>query len=82
MSSTPAQRAEWGEQLRDLGKLIQGIGEAMVDQDDIMGIISGEGIANHMAALPRHIRETFTEYLSEEAALGYQADQRYLELQP
>ena len=80
MSATREQRAAWGQQLVDLASLIESMGRAMIDDDEIMGAISGEGIANHLAALPRHIREVFLEYASDEAAAALKADRRYYEL--
>jgi hypothetical protein len=74
-------RPKWGEQLVDLGNLIRSMGEAMLEDDGILGSIAGEGIANHLAALPRHIREVFLEYASDEAAAGYAADMRWIAAQ-
>jgi len=74
-------RREWGEQLVALGQCVTSMGEAMVDDDGILGAIAGEGIANHLAALPRHIREIFLEQASDEAAAGHATDIRYLAAQ-
>ena len=79
MSSTREQRRGWAEDLRAVGESIVAMAEALEEDDGILGILAGEGIGNLMPALPRHIRELFTEYLSEEAALGFAADQRFYE---
>lgn len=84
---TPAEREDrlqplrqkWGEQLVDLAEMIDSMGRAMIEDDGILGALSGEGIANHLAALPQHIREVFLEHASDEAAASFKADQRYLE---
>ena len=70
-------RKQWGEQLIDLASLIDSMGRAMIEADEILGAISGAGIANHLAGLPQHIREVFLEHASDEAAAGIKADQRY-----
>ncbi len=74
---TLSERTEWAAQLYDLALLINSMAEAMDSDDAILGSISGQGVANHLAALPKHIRDVFMEHLSDEAAAGIKADQRY-----
>lgn len=76
------QRKEWASQLRDIALLIDKMAEAMEEDDHILGSIAGLGIGNHLPALPKHIRDLFVEYLSDEAAAGYAADRRYYEAMP
>ena len=71
-------RAVWGQQLRDLASLLDTFGRATIDDDMILGVIAGEGLLSHFACLPAHIREAFTELLSDESAQGFRADQRYI----
>lgn len=67
--------------LRDLAYALNGMADAMENGDSILGAISGMGVANHLPALPAHVRELFTEYLTDEAAAGAKADRLYMEAQ-
>lgn len=79
VSGPHTETAAWGTQLRDLASLIDSMGQAMEEGDDILGAISGQGIANHLCALPKHIRDVFMEHLCDEAADAFKAEQRYYE---
>ena len=81
MSATDQERQKWAEQLHDLASLIDGMADALDEDDGILGSIAGEGIANHLPALPRHIRHLFMDYLSDEAAAGHATDLRYIAAQ-
>lgn len=72
-------RKQWAGQLHDLAKLIESMAEAMANDDPILGPVASAGVADHLAALPSHIRHLFTEHLSDEAARGFRADQLYIE---
>ena len=72
-------REVWGKQLVDLGVLLTSMGHAMIDDDPVLGALAGEGVANLLSGLPRHLRELFLEYAGDEAARGYQTDRRYIE---
>lgn len=67
--------------LRALGESLVTFADAMEAGDNILGPITGEAIANTLAALPRHIRELFLEHASDEAHAGFLADMRYLSQQ-
>lgn len=70
-------QVKWGEQLNDLASMIETMGRACLEDDEILGCIAGQGVANHLSALPKHIRDVFMEHLSDEAAAGFATDQRY-----
>jgi hypothetical protein len=70
---------EWAKQLRDVAYFIETMAQALDEDDSILGSLAGQGLANHLPALPKHIRDVFLEYLSDEAAAGYVADLRYIE---
>lgn len=63
--------------LHALASLIESMAKAMEDEDDILGALASEGVANHLAALPKHVRDVFMEHLSDEAAHGLATDRRY-----
>lgn len=65
--------------LRDLAFCIESMARAMEEGDDILGCIAGQGIANHLPALPKHVRDVFMEYLDDEAAAALVAERRYYE---
>jgi hypothetical protein len=69
----------WAAQLRDIAHLVESMADALDEDDGILGSLAGQGLANHLPALPKHIRDVFMEYLSDEAAAGYAADVRYFE---
>ena len=70
---------EVAKTLRDLAYALEGMADALDEDDGILGALSGEGIANHLASLPKHVRVIFLEHASDEAAAAFKADQRYLE---
>lgn len=72
-------RQKWGDQLRELGETLIRFGDAMQGDDEILGALLGRALADQLPALPSHIREVFLEYLSDEAAAAYKAEQRYFE---
>lgn len=81
-SSTPrrpreAWRKEAAETLRALAHGCESMADALDEDDDILGAMSGMIFANHLPALPKHIRDTFIEYLEDEAARALVAEQRY-----
>lgn len=63
--------------LHALASLIESMAQAMEDEDNILGALASEGVANHLAALPKHVRDVFMEHLSDEAARGLVTDRRY-----
>ena len=71
-------RAETAVILHDLAACIESMATAMDEDDGILGVLAGQGIANHLSALPGHVREVFLEYASDEAHAGYLADRRYM----
>lgn len=70
-------RHEWADTLRSLAFALNGMADALMEDDGILGALSGQGLANHFAELPWHIREVFKDCLSDEAVRGYRADQLY-----
>ena len=72
------ERAVWGQQLCDLARLLDTFGRAMIDGDKILGVMAADGLFSNFACLPAHIREQFTELLSDESARGFRTDQRYI----
>lgn len=75
-------RKEWGKLLRDIAQILDGMGEALEVDDEILGAISGMGVTNLFPLLPAHIRHLFIEQLSDEAALSAQADRLYWDSLP
>lgn len=67
--------------LRDVAQSLDAMAGALEDGDDIMGSLAGMGLANHLPALPKNVRDTLAEYLTDEAAAGYRADLLYFEAQ-
>lgn len=71
------ENAKTAEILHLLASCIDSMATAMEEGDEILGSLAGQGIANHLSALPKHVRDVFMEYLSDEAAAGFIADRRY-----
>jgi hypothetical protein len=58
---------------------MEAMADALDDEDDILGAISGMNLAENLPALPKHIRDVLMEYLSDEAAAGQRADLLYMQ---
>jgi hypothetical protein len=71
------QRLKTVETLRLLAACIAALADAVEEDDHILGPIASTGVANHLADLPRELRETFAECVSEEAARSARADRAY-----
>lgn len=71
-------RAETAALLHTVAECIEWMAKALDENDNILGALAGSGIANNLPALPSNVRHTFMEYLTDEAAAGYRADQLYL----
>jgi hypothetical protein len=79
LANTPTVDAmTTAETLRAVAQMVEGLAYALEHDDEIMGSISGQGLANHLPALPKHVRDVFAEYLTDEAARSYRADLAYL----
>lgn len=72
-------RDETWVKLDALGTAIKDMGAAMLDDDDILGVLASSAVADIMPRLPENIRHTFIDALSDEAALAAKADDRYEE---
>lgn len=73
------QDAEAAELLRLIAHSLDAMADALDWDDGIMGSLAGAGLVNHLPALPKHIRDVLAEYLTDEAAISYRADQAYME---
>lgn len=69
----------WGKQIRNLATALDMLGQAMEEGDDLLGPMCGGAALENLARLPQHIREQFTEALSDEAARSARADDDYRE---
>lgn len=78
-AASGTDRAAWASQLRDIAYFVETMARALDEDDGIMGALAGQGLANHLPALPKHIRDVFMEYLDDEAAAAYKAELRYFE---
>lgn len=72
-----ASNLETAATLRALGECIVSMADALEADDGIMGALAGEGIANLLPELPKHVRDVFMEHLDDEAARGVRADRLY-----
>lgn len=70
-------RDETWVKLDALGTAIKDMGAAMLDDDDILGVLASSAVADIMPRLPANIRETFRDALSDESAASARADDLY-----
>lgn len=64
--------------LRDLSYAVGCMSDALHDDDQILGPLASEAVADALAALPKRIRDAFAEHLTDEAARSLRADELYL----
>lgn len=81
IARTDKQRAETAEILHLIAFSIENMATAMDEDDEILGILAGRGIAENLPLLPRHVREVLIENLSDEAAAGARSERLYYEEQ-
>ena len=83
MTPAPDNREAWrapaAETLRTLAYGMESMADALDADDDILGALTGMIFVNHLPALPKHIRDTFIEYLSDEEAAGLRSERLYME---
>lgn len=72
-------RTDAAELLRLIASHLETMAKALDEEDDILGALSGMGLANHLPMLPKHIRDVFIEYLDDEAARASRAETLYWE---
>lgn len=77
MTAARRRQVEWAQLVRAAAGMLQQFGDALADDDEILGVLAGEGLAATFPALPSHIRETLRELLDDEAARGWRADRSY-----
>lgn len=70
-------REETWVKLDALGTAIKDMGAAMLDDDDILGVLASSAVADIMPRLPANIRESFRDALSDESAASARADDAY-----
>lgn len=70
-------RDETWVKLDALGTAIKDMGAAMLDDDDILGVLASSAVADIMPRLPENIRHTFIDALSDESARSARADDAY-----
>lgn len=70
-------RDETWVKLDALGTAIKDMGAAMLDDDDIAGVLASSAVADIMPRLPENIRHTFIDALSDESARSARADDAY-----
>ena len=51
----------------------------MLEGDDLTGPMCGGAVVDHLARLPQHIRDAFTENLTDDAARSARADDLYMQ---
>lgn len=76
-----AYRTTTAATLRDVAQSLEAMADALEKDDGILGSLAGQGLANHLPALPKNVRDTLAECLTDEAAAGYRADLLYFEAQ-
>lgn len=70
--------ATTAETLHAIAQMLDGLADALVGDDEIVGVLCSEGLANHLPALPAHVRHVLADLLTDEAARSYRADLAYL----
>lgn len=73
------QHRPTAELLRDIAGMLEGMADAIDDDDGILGSLCSEGLANLMPALPKHVRDVLADLLTDEAARSFRADLAYLD---
>ena len=74
-----AWRKDAAETLRLVAFGCEGMADALDSDDGILGAMNGMVLANHLPALPKHIRDVFMEYLSDEEAAGLRSERLYMD---
>jgi len=79
MERIEKERAEVAKILHVIAFSIENMAAAMEEDDEILGVLAGRGIAENLPLLPRHVREVFIENLTDEAAAGARSERLYYE---